>query len=148
MHEKLVKQVMAELPFEPNLINSNYVSKLASKYDSVATEKESAHIRQKEFLERQNKFVKDTKVHKEQLAKDVQARFSYNPVLCKKSRELMEKSPSRNIELIKAQVAIAKQTQRLMQHKFDPQQDQPTPRDGTSKRYDQLYKDHAKKLES
>ena len=127
-------------------MTSNQVSKLARQFDTVATEKESAHARQKEFLERQKKFVQDRQSKKELIAKDVQSQFPFNPKLCKKSRELMEKSPSRNIELIKAQVAIAKQTQRLLgQHNFKPQADQPNK--PSSQLYDRLYKDHLKKLE-
>ena len=57
----------------------------------------------------------------------------------------MDKSPSRNLELIKAQVSIAKKTKRLIeQHNFKPTWEKKV---NSSKLYDRLYKEHLKKAE-
>jgi hypothetical protein len=57
----------------------------------------------------------------------------------------MDKSPSRNLELIKAQVLIAKKTKRLLeQHNFKPTVEKKVT---SSKLHDRLYKEHVKKAE-
>lgn len=57
---------------------------------------------------------------------------------------MMEKSPSRNLELIKTQVAIEKKAKRLLEaHNFKPSGEGKKPT-GT-KRHDKLYKEGMKK---
>jgi len=134
--ERIIKQVKQETPFEPCLY---------TKHDF--SDKESTYTNHKEFLERQSKFVQDRAEKQSRLVEDLDARFSFNPVLNKKSKEMMDKSPTRNIELIKAQVAVDKKTRQLMKdHNFLPTRE---PKRLPSKEtYDRLYKEHTRRQES
>ena len=75
--------------------------KLATKFESTQFKKEKEAKRQKEFISRQTKFLNDKFEKHQKSLEEVKTKFSFNPKLNDKSKKMMDKSPSRNIELIK-----------------------------------------------